>query len=147
MKKRVKNIVNIIVTFLVIFAILFTMSTIIFVPILKYVYESINFLRELIVVCVISLLMSILLTCFLQINRISVLLQTILIYCFIFMVIFLSGYKLYIYDFYNNSRLFIATIIFFITGLIIIITIQLIISKKNDDSLNEGLKHFKERDK
>lgn len=147
MKKVLKKLSRFIVSFFAIFAILFTISIIIFAAISQYVYEDVSFIRELIAITGICAAMSIVISIFLQINKISPLFQIILIYCFVFLVIFVMGYVLYIYDFYNNVRLFLSTTIFFIIGLLCIIIIQMIVSKKNDDSLNADLKQFKERDK
>lgn len=147
MKKFLKKILKYILNFAAIFAILFTMSIIIFTAISQYVYENVGFLRELLTIACVCAIMSIIIVVFLQINRISQLVQLMFIYCFVFIVIFIMGYCLYIYDFHNNSRLLISTIIFFMIGLISIVTIQLIVSKKNDDSLNANLKQFKERGK
>lgn len=123
------------------------MSVIVFTVISQYMYEDVSFIRELIVIAGICAAMSIIIVLFLQINNISPLFQTMIIYCFVFLVVFAMGYILYIYDIYNNAKLFISTIIFFIIGLLCIIVIQMIVSKKSDDSLNANLKQFKERDK
>lgn len=147
MKKFFKKICRFIVSFLAIFAILFTMSVIVFTVVSQYMYEDVSFIRELIIIAGICAAMSIIIVLFLQINNISPLFQTMIIYCFVFLVVFAMGYILYIYDIYNNARLFISTIIFFIIGLLCIIVIQMIVSKKSDDSLNADLKQFKERDK
>lgn len=147
MKKFLKKLSKYILNFASIFAILFTMSIIIFTAISQYVYENVGFLRELLTIAFVCGIMAIVIVAFLQINRISQLVQLIIIYCFSFVVIFIMGYSLYIYDFYNNSRLLISTIIFFMIGLVCITTIQLISSKKNDDFLNANLKQFKERGK
>lgn len=147
MKKFLKKILKYILNFAAIFAILFTMSIIIFTSISQYVYENVGFIRELLTIACVCAGMSVVIVVFLQINRITPLVQLILIYCFVFVVIFIMGYFLYIYDFHNNTRLLISTIAFFMIGLICIITIQLIVSKKNDASLNANLKQFKERGK
>lgn len=147
MKKKMKKISKYILNFAAIFAILFTMSIIIFTSISQYVYENVGFLRELLTIVCVCVGMAIVIVIFLQINRISQLVQLIIIYCFSFIVIFVMGYFLYMYDFYNNFRLLLSTIIFFIIGLICIITVQIIVSKKNNDSLNAELKQFKERGK
>lgn len=123
------------------------MSVIVFTVVSQYMYEDVSFIRELIIIAGICAAMSIIIVLFLQINNISPLFQTMIIYCFVFLVVFAMGYILYIYDIYNNARLFISTIIFFIIGLLCIIVIQMIVSKKSDDSLNADLKQFKERDK
>lgn len=147
MKKILKKIQKYILNFAAIFAILFTMSIIIFTANSQYVYENVGFLRELLTIVCVCAAMALIIVIFLQINRISQLVQLIIIYCFSFVVIFIMGYFLYIYDFYNNSRLLISTIIFFVIGLVCIIAIQIIVSKKNNDSLNANLKQFKERGK
>lgn len=147
MKKIFKKTCRCIVSFLAIFAILFTMSVIVFTVVSQYMYEDVSFIRELIVIAGICAAMSIIIVLFLQINNISPLFQTMIIYCFVFLVVFAMGYILYIYDIYNNAKLFISTIIFFIIGLLCILVIQMIVSKKSDDSLNANLKQFKERDK
>ncbi len=147
MKKTFMKLSKFITSFFAIFAIIFTMSTIIFAATSQYVYESVGFFKELLVITGISAAMSIIIVLFLQINKISVILQVIIIYCFVFWVIFVMGYFLYIYDFYNNERLLISTLVFFVIGLICMIVIQTIYHKKSNDSLNANLKQFKERDK
>ncbi len=104
MKKTLMKLSKFITSFFAIFAILFTMSTIIFTATSQYVYESVGVFKELLVIVGISAAMSIIIVLFLQINKISVILQAIIIYCFVFLVIFVMGYFLYIYDFYNNEK-------------------------------------------
>ena len=57
------------------------------------------------------------------------------------------GYFTYIYDFYYNSKLVIATLITLAIGLGIIILVFYFLQRRSNKSLNDNLKHFKERDR
>ena len=63
-------------------------------------------------------LSSIILMLIFRINKIGVVTQYLLVYCFLSIVILLLGYFLYIYDFVYNSKLLFITIICMIIGLV-----------------------------
>ena len=83
----------------------------------------------------------------LKINVIPVLVQVLVVYLILAINILTVGYFTYIYDFYYNSKLVIATLITLAIGLGIIILVFYFLQRRSNKSLNDNLKHFKERDK
>lgn len=146
MKKKFnikKTLMNLIITT----GAIFTIVTIIFSSISQYVFKNITFAQHFLLIFAISLVASILLLLIFRINKISTILQVIFVYIFLSIVVLAVGYFLYIYDFVYNYKLLISTIICLVSGLIIISVVFAINYKINDRSLNDNLKHFKERDR
>lgn len=133
--------------FLIIFAIVFTSTIILLSTISQFVYEDMRFVRELIISLIGSLVTSMVLYFILKINVIPVLVQVLVVYLILAINILTVGYFTYIYDFYYNSKLVIATLITLAIGLGIIILVFYFIQRRSNKSLNDNLKHFKERDK
>lgn len=133
--------------FLIIFAIVFTSTIILLSTISQFVYEDMRFVRELIISLIGSLVTSMVLYFILKINVISVLVQVLVVYLILAINILTVGYFTYIYDFYYNSKLVIATLITLAIGLGIIILVFYFLQRRSNKSLNDNLKHFKERDK
>ena len=104
-------------------------------------------LKDIVTIGVFSFVSSIILMLIFSLNKIGVVTQYLLVYCFLSLVILLLGYFLYIYDFVYNSKLLFVTIICMIVGLIGILVYGYLKNKKVDNSLNANLKNFKERDK
>lgn len=132
--------------FLIIFAIVFTSTIILLSTISQFVYEDIRFIRELVITLIGSFTTSMVLYFILKINSISILVQVLIVYLILSISILTVGYYTYIYDFYYNSKLVIATLITLVVGLGIIILVFYFLQRYSNKSLNDNLKHFKERD-
>lgn len=133
--------------FLIIFAIVFASTIILLSTISQFVYEDMRFVRELIISLIGSLVTSMVLYFILKINVIPVLVQVLVVYLILAINILTVGYFTYIYDFYYNSKLVIATLITLAIGLGIIILLFYFLQRRSNKSLNDNLKHFKERDR
>lgn len=133
--------------FLIIFAIVFASTIILLSTISQFVYEDMRFVRELIISLIGSLVTSMVLYFILKINVIPVLVQVLVVYLILAINILTVGYFTYIYDFYYNSKLVIATLITLAIGLGIIILVFYFLQRRSNKSLNDNLKHFKERDR
>ncbi len=148
MDKEKKLFVKHLTNFLVMFVTIFTLMTIIFATINEYVYKDFISSIDLLIIGGVSLIVSILLLLLLRINNISIVLQVIMVYTILALVVLLIGYfVVFVYDVTHNYKLFVATTIFLVLGLIFIIIFFVIRSKMIDRSLNNNLKHFKERDR
>lgn len=148
MKKRsFKQLKKFCLQFLIIFAIVFASTIILLSTISQFVYEDMRFVRELIISLIGSYITSMVLYFVLKINVIPVLVQVLVVYLILAINILTIGYFTYIYDFYYNSKLVIATLITLAIGLGIIILVFYFLQRRSNKSLNDNLKHFKERDK
>lgn len=148
MKKRsFKKLKKFCLQFLIIFAIVFASTIILLSTISQFVYEDMRFVRELIISLIGSLVTSMVLYFILKINVIPVLVQVLVVYLILAINILTVGYFTYIYDFYYNSKLVIATLITLAIGLGIIILVFYFLQRRSNKSLNDNLKHFKERDR
>lgn len=147
MKKKMVNLKKYIINFVIMAAILFALCTIIFGSIVQFVYKDVRFMKELVIIAASSLVGSVVLLAFFRINKISVLVQAIVVYSILSVVVLVGGYFLYIYDFFVNAKLIFSTIGFLALGLVIISIIAIVTHKKSNDSLNADLKKFKERDR
>ena len=146
-KRSFKKLKKFCLQFLIIFAIVFASTIILLSTISQFVYEDMRFVRELIISLIGSLVTSMVLYFILKINVIPVLVQ-VLVVCLILAINILTvGYFTYIYDFYYNSKLVIATLITLAIGLGIIILLFYFLQRRSNKSLNDNLKHFKERDR
>lgn len=144
--KKVKKINKFLINFIIMFASVFTTLIVIFSVISLFIYDNFNFSFDLLLMFVTSVISSIVLMALFKIKKISVVLQAILVYTFLSITIVLLGYFLFIYDFVYNFKFLIATLIMlFIGGLILGLT-YFVSTKKEDTSLNDHLRHFKERD-
>ena len=146
-KRSFKKLKKFCLQFLIIFAIVFASTIILLSTISQFVYEDMRFVRELIISLIGSLVTSMVLYFVLKINVIPVLVQVLVVYLILAINILTIGYYTYIYDFYYNSKLVIATLITLAIGLGIIILVFYFLQRRSNKSLNDNLKHFKERDK
>lgn len=146
-KRSFKKLKKFCLQFLIIFAIVFASTIILLSTISQFVYEDMRFVRELIISLIGSLVTSMVLYFILKINVIPVLVQVLVVYLIFAINILTVGYFTYIYDFYYNSKLVIATLITLAIGLGIIILVFYFLQRRSNKSLNDNLKHFKERDK
>lgn len=146
-KRSFKKLKKFCLQFLIIFAIVFASTIILLSTISQFVYEDMRFVRELIISLIGSLVTSMVLYFILKINVIPVLVQVIVVYLILAINILTVGYFTYIYDFYYNSKLVIATLITLAIGLGIIILVFYFLQRRSNKSLNDNLKHFKERDR
>ena len=146
-KRSFKKLKKFCLQFLIIFAIVFASTIILLSTISQFVYEDMRFVRELIISLIGSLVTSMVLYFILKINVIPVLVQVLLVYLILAINILTVGYFTYIYDFYYNSKLVIATLITLAIGLGIIILLFYFLQRRSNKSLNDNLKHFKERDR
>lgn len=146
-KRSFKKLKKFCLQFLIIFAIVFASTIILLSTISQFVYEDMRFVRELIISLIGSLVTSIVLYFILKINVIPVLVQVLVVYLILAINILTVGYFTYIYDFYYNSKLVIATLITLAIGLGIIILVFYFLQRRSNKSLNDNLKHFKERDR
>lgn len=146
-KRRFKKLKKFCLQFLIIFAIVFASTIILLSTISQFVYEDMRFVRELIISLIGSLVTSMVLYFILKINVIPVLVQVLVVYLILAINILTVGYFTYIYDFYYNSKLVIATLITLAIGLGIIILLFYFLQRRSNKSLNDNLKHFKERDR
>lgn len=146
-KRSFKKLKKFCLQFLIIFAIVFASTIILLSTISQFVYEDMRFVRELIISLIGSLVTSMVLYFILKINVIPVLVQVLVVYLILAINILTVGYFSYIYDFYYNSKLVIATLITLAIGLGIIILVFYFLQRRSNKSLNDNLKHFKERDK
>lgn len=146
-KRSFKKLKKFCLQFLIIFAIVFASTIILLSTISQFVYEDMRFVRELIISLIGSLVTSMVLYFILKINVIPVLVQVLVVYLILAINILTVGYFTYIYDFYYNSKLVIATLITLAIGLGIIILVFYFLQSRSNKSLNDNLKHFKERDK
>lgn len=146
-KRSFKKLKKFCLQFLIIFAIVFASTIILLSTISQFVYEDMRFVRELIISLIGSLVTSMVLYFILKINVIPVLVQVLVVYLILAINILTIGYFTYIYDFYYNSKLVIATLITLAIGLGIIILVFYFLQRRSNKSLNDNLKHFKERDK
>lgn len=146
-KRSFKKLKKFCLQFLIIFAIVFASTIILLSTISQFVYEDMRFVRELIISLIGSLVTSMVLCFILKINVIPVLVQVLVVYLILAINILTVGYFTYIYDFYYNSKLVIATLITLAIGLGIIILVFYFLQRRSNKSLNDNLKHFKERDK
>lgn len=146
-KRSFKKLKKFCLQFLIIFAIVFASTIILLSTISQFVYEDMRFVRELIISLIGSLVTSMVLYFILKINVIPVLVQILVVYLILAINILTVGYFTYIYDFYYNSKLVIATLITLAIGLGIIILVFYFLQRRSNKSLNDNLKHFKERDK
>lgn len=146
-KRSFKKLKKFCLQFLIIFAIVFASTIILLSTISQFVYEDMRFVRELIISLIGSLVTSMVLYFILKINVIPVLDQVLVVYLILAINILTVGYFTYIYDFYYNSKLVIATLITLAIGLGIIILLFYFLQRRSNKSLNDNLKHFKERDR
>ena len=146
-KRSFKKLKKFCLQFLIIFAIVFASTIILLSTISQFVYEDMRFVRELIISLIGSLVTSMVLYFIHKINVIPVLVQVLVVYLILAINILTVGYFTYIYDFYYNSKLVIATLITLAIGLGIIILVFYFLQRRSNKSLNDNLKHFKERDK
>lgn len=146
-KRSFKKLKKFCLQFLIIFAIVFASTIILLSTISQFVYEDMRFVRELIISLIGSLVTSMVLYFILKINVIPVLVQVLVVYLILAINILTVGYFTYIYDFYYNSKLVIATLITLAIGLGIIILVFYFLQRRSNKSLNDNLKHFKERDR
>lgn len=146
-KRSFKKLKKFCLQFLIIFAIVFASTIILLSTISQFVYEDMRFVRELIISLIGSLVTSMVLYFILKINVIPVLVQVLVVYLILAINILTVGYFTYIYDFYYNSKLVIATLITLAIGLGIIILVFYFLQRRSNKSLNDNLKHFNERDK
>ena len=146
-KRSFKKLKKFCLQFLIIFAIVFASTIILLSTISQFVYEDMRFVRELIISLIGSLVTSMVLYFILKINVIPVLVQVLVVYLILAINIVTVGYITYIYDFYYNSKLVIATLITLAIGLGIIILLFYFLQRRSNKSLNDNLKHFKERDR
>lgn len=146
-KRSFKKLKKFCLQFLIIFAIVFASTIILLSTISQFVYEDMRFVRELIISLIGSLVTSMVLYFILKINVIPVLVQVLVVYLILAINILTVGYFTYIYDFYYNSKLVIATLITLAIGLGIIILVFYFLQRRSNKSLNDNLKHFKGRDK
>lgn len=146
-KRSFKKLKKFCLQFLIIFAIVFASTIILLSTISQFVYEDMRFVRELIISLIGSLVTSMVLYFILKINVIPVLVQVLVVYLILAINILTVGYFTYIYDFYYNSKLVIATLITLAIGLGIIILVFYFLQRRSNKSLNDILKHFKERDR
>lgn len=146
-KRSFKKLKKFCLQFLTIFAIVFASTIILLSTISQFVYEDMRFVRELIISLIGSLVTSMVLYFILKINVIPVLVQVLVVYLILAINILTVGYFTYIYDFYYNSKLVIATLITLAIGLGIIILLFYFLQRRSNKSLNDNLKHFKERDR
>ena len=146
-KRSFKKLKKFCLQFLIIFAIVFASTIILLSTISQFVYEDMRFVRELIISLIGSLVTSMVLYFILKINVIPVLVQVLVVYLILAINILTVGYFTYIYDFYYNSKLVIVTLITLAIGLGIIILVFYFLQRRSNKSLNDNLKHFKERDK
>lgn len=146
-KRSFKKLKKFCLQFLIIFAIVFASTIILLSTISQFVYEDMRFVRELIISLIGSLVTSMVLYFILKINVIPVLVQVLVVYLILAIKILTVGYFTYIYDFYYNSKLVIATLITLAIGLGIIILLFYFLQRRSNKSLNDNLKHFKERDR
>lgn len=146
-KRSFKKLKKFCLQFLIIFAIVFASTIILLSTISQFVYEDMRFVRELIISLSGSLFTSMVLYFILKINVIPVLVQVLVVYLILAINILTVGYFTYIYDFYYNSKLVIATLITLAIGLGIIILVFYFLQRRSNKSLNDNLKHFKERDR
>lgn len=146
-KRSFKKLKKFCLQFLIIFAIVFASTIILLSTISQFVYEDMRFVRELIISLIGSLVTSMVLYFILKINVIPVIVQVLVVYLILAINILTVGYFTYIYDFYYNSKLVIATLITLAIGLGIIILLFYFLQRRSNKSLNDNLKHFKERDR
>lgn len=146
-KRSFKKLKKFCLQFLIIFAIVFASTIILLSTISQFVYEDMRFVRELIISLIGSLVTSMVLYFILKINVIPVLVQVLVVYLILAINILTVGYFTYIYDFYYNSKLVIATLITLAIGLGIFILVFYFLQRRSNKSLNDNLKHFKERDR
>lgn len=146
-KRSFKKLKKFCLQFLIIFAIVFASTIILLSTISQFVYEDMRFVRELIISLIGSLVTSMVLYFIFKINVIPVLVQVLVVYLILAINILTVGYFTYIYDFYYNSKLVIATLITLAIGLGIIILLFYFLQRRSNKSLNDNLKHFKERDR
>lgn len=146
-KRSFKKLKKFCLQFLIIFAIVFASTIILLSTISQFVYEDMRFVRELIISLIGSLVTSMVLYFILKINVIPVLVQVLVVYLILAINILTVGYFTYIYDFYYNSKLVIATLITLAIGIGIIILLFYFLQRRSNKSLNDNLKHFKERDR
>ena len=146
-KRSFKKLKKFCLQFLIIFAIVFASTIILLSTISQFVYEDMRFVRELIISLIGSLFTSMVLYFILKINVIPVLVQVLVVYLILAINNLTVGYFTYIYDFYYNSKLVIATLITLAIGLGIIILVFYFLQRRSNKSLNDNLKHFKERDR
>ena len=146
-KRSFKKLKKFCLQFLIIYAIVFASTIILLSTISQFVYEDMRFVRELIISLIGSLVTSMVLYFILKINVIPVLVQVLVVYLILAINILTVGYFTYIYDFYYNSKLVIATLITLAIGLGIIILLFYFLQRRSNKSLNDNLKHFKERDR
>lgn len=146
-KRSFKKLKKFCLQFLIIFAIVFASTIILLSTISQFVYEDMRFVRELIISLIGSLVTSMVLYFILKINVIPVLVQVLVVYLILAINILTVGYFTYIYDFYYNSKLVIATLITLAIGLGIIILVFYFLQRRSNKSLNDNLKHFKECDR
>lgn len=146
--KNIKiNFSKLVTNFLINFASVFAILIIITCAISEYIYSDMILLKDIIIIGIVSFISSVILMLIFSLNKIGVVTQYLLVYCFLSIVILLLGYFLYIYDFVYNSKLLFITIICMIVGLVCILIYGYIKNKKANNSLNANLKNFKERDK
>ena len=146
-KRSFKKLKKFCLQFLIIFAIVFASTIILLSTISQFVYEDMRFVRELIISLIGSLVTSMVLYFILKINVIPVLVQVLVVYLILAINSLTVRYFTYIYDFYYNSKLVIATLITLAIGLGIIILLFYFLQRRSNKSLNDNLKHFKERDR
>lgn len=133
-------------TFMINFVIIYTLSIVIFATIYKSVYDDKNFIHELLIISIGSLISSFILTNLLRIDRISILFQAVLVFITISLNVLFTGYFLVVYDFHYNIKLPIVTLIALVLGLIGQVVVFDYTNKKTNIALNDKLQHFKEKD-
>lgn len=142
MKKLLRFLTSFLITFVVIFTITFLTKLIIDAVIFSQrsvIYKNITFLVPIVG------LSSVILTLFFQLNKVTILIQTIVTYLVMILTIFAFGV---ISGWFNFDRKTFSGIVlgFNIVGFSIVTFIILLLKNRLNSKLNKQLKSFKERE-
>ena len=97
--KNIKiNFSKLVTNFLINFASVFAILIIITCAISEYIYSDMILLKDIIIIGIFSFISSVILLLIFSLNKIGVVTQYLLVYCFLSIVILLLGYFLYIYE-------------------------------------------------
>lgn len=140
-----KKTISFLFNLLVIFTINFTLMLCAYISISMFVFEQFNLhFFYILIIFVASLVSSIAITLFIRINKISLILQVLVIYSIfaIMMIIVLSIFEQYILQ---HQQFFFVMFISSFLGLLVVIAVLLLMKLREEKDLNSELEKYKGR--
>lgn len=143
-EKKLIALRNVITKLVINFAITFSMFALLDIIVASIISSGFGGFFSWIIIIICSLVLSVILYFIFKINKISLLGQIVISYTIVMIGVYLQGYIIRLFTFYD-LRFFIICFIISLVGLLILSTILLLKNKKEDDDLNRYLNDYKER--